>query len=247
MISLFIFFIGLSIGSFLNVVIFRLGKKSFFAGRSQCRHCQKQIGFLDNIPVVSFFLLKGKCRNCKTKISYQYPLVEFFTGLIFVWHYFLFGLSAQFLFYIIITSFLIVIFVYDLKHYLILDKISIPAITIAFGFNLYLGLSLTSLLLAGALGAGFFAFQYFISQGRWVGDGDIRLGALMGLILGLKFLFIALFLAYLVGSIFGLALIALKKKEMSSEVPFGPFLTAATLVVMMYGQEILNWYFSILF
>ncbi|MFA5021900.1 MAG: prepilin peptidase [Patescibacteria group bacterium] len=248
MYSFFIFILGLIVGSFLNVVILRLGtKKSFFTGRSQCPCCGKKIAAYDNIPLVSFILLRGHCRNCKKNISWQYPLIELLTAFIFVWFSLRFGLTAQFLIYSIFSSFLIVIFVYDLKNYLILDQITIPAMVIAFFSSLYLGLGLGNIILAAIIGSGFFALQYFISKGKWVGDGDIRLGALMGLMLGWKFLLVALFLAYIIGSIFGLTLILVGKKKMSSAVPFGPFLTLGTFIALIYGQSILNWYFNLLY
>ncbi len=248
MVTVIIFIFGLIIGSFLNVVIFRLDQaKSFWQGRSFCPKCQKSINWYDNIPLLSFIILGGRCRTCHKKISWQYPLVELATAVIFAWLHRRFGLSLPFLIYAILSGFLLVIFVYDLKHYLILDKVAIPAIIFAFLASLYLGISFGNLLIAALVGGGFFASQFFISQGKWVGGGDIRLGVLMGFILGLKFLLVALFLSYVIGAVFGLALIALKQKKMSSQVPFGPFLTLATFITIIYGQELLSWYFNLIY
>ena len=248
MIAFFVFIFGLAVGSFLNVVIFRLGqKKSFFQGRSFCPHCRQTIAWYDNIPLVSFAILGGRCRRCRKKIFWQYPLVELATAVIFIWFYFLFGLSLQFLVLVIFSCFLLVIFVYDLKHYLILDAVTVPAMIFAFLANFCLGFGFWNLILAGAIGSGFFGLQFFLSRGRWVGGGDIRLGALMGLMLGWKFLLVALFLAYLIGSIFGLTLIALKRKKMSSAVPFGPFLAAAAFITFVYGQALLSWYLNLIY
>ena len=246
--SLFVFIFGLLIGSFLNVVINRLGtKKTFWSGRSFCPKCRKTIDWYDNIPLLSFIILGGKCRHCHKPISWQYPAVELATGLIFLLMFWQFGLSPKFLVYLVFAGFLIIIFVYDLKHYLILDRVSVPAMVLAFLANWYLGAQLSSLLLGGLAGAAFFAFQFFISGGKWVGDGDIRLGALMGLMLGFKFLVVALFIAYLIGAVIGLALIALNRKKMSSAVPFGPFLTLATFITLMFGRELLNWYLNLFY
>lgn len=248
MIEIFLFIFGLALGSFLNVVIFRLGtKKSFWRGRSECPKCHKKIFWFDNIPFVSFLALGGKCRNCQQGISWQYPAVELFTGLMVLLFYARYGLGGEFFANLTAGCFLVVIFVYDLKHYLILDRITFPAMIVVFLLNLYLGVGIGNLLLGALIGSGFFALQFFVSKGKWVGDGDIRLGALMGLILGWKILLVALFLAYLVGSIIGVFLILINKKKMSSEVPFGPFLTGATFITMLYGQEILNWYLNILY
>ncbi|MFA6410931.1 MAG: prepilin peptidase [Candidatus Buchananbacteria bacterium] len=248
MIGLFIFVLGLVVGSFLNVVILRLGtKKSFWQGRSICPHCQQKIAGYDNIPIISFIILVGRCRHCQAKISWQYPLVELATGLIFVWLYWHAGFTLTFFVWAVFACLLLIIFVYDLKKYLILDQVTIPAIIFAFLANLFLGLGFWNLILAAAIGSGFFALQFFVSRGKWVGDGDIRLGALMGLMLGWKYLLVALFIAYLLGSAFGILLIILGKKKMSSAVPFGPFLTLATLITLIYGQSLLFWYLNLLY
>ncbi|MFA6255504.1 MAG: prepilin peptidase [Patescibacteria group bacterium] len=246
--ALFVLFFGLVIGSFLNVVICRLGhKKSFIAGRSACPKCHKKIVWYDNIPLLSYLILQGRCRQCGKSISWQYPSVELATAIIFLCLFLNFGLSAQFFVALIFSSFLLVIFVYDLKHYLILDQVIIPAAVIAFLANIFLGFSIWSLIIAALVGAGFFALQFIVSSGQWVGDGDIRLGALMGLMLGWPLLLVALFLAYLIGAIFGLILIALNKKKMSSQIPFGPFLSGATFLTFIYGQDLLNWYFHLIY
>jgi prepilin signal peptidase PulO-like enzyme (type II secretory pathway) len=246
--SLIFFIFGTIIGSFLNVVIFRLNiRKSFLGGRSFCPKCKKEIAWFDNVPILSFILLAGACRQCKKKISWQYPAVELAAGVIFMLIYRQFGLSYETLAYLVFSGFLIVIFVYDLKYLLILDKVSVPAIITALILNIMLGRVLGDLLLGALIGAGFFAAQYFFSRGKWVGDGDIRLGALMGLMLGWKLLLVALFLAYIIGAAYGLAAIALNKKKMGSQVPFGPFLTLATLIALLYGPGILNWYLNLIF
>lgn len=246
--ALIIFIFGLAIGSFLNVVILRIGKKkSFFKGRSLCSHCLKTLAWFDNIPLLSFVSLAGRCRYCRKRISWQYPLVELASALIFVWLYQRFGLTFQFFAYAILSCFLLVIFIYDLKHYLILDRVVLPAMVIAFFANLYLGFGFWNLALGAVLGSGFFALQFFVSKGKWVGGGDIRLGALMGLMLGWKFLLVALFIAYFIGAVFGIILMALKQKKMSSAIPFGPFLTGATFIALLYGQDLLNWYLGLLY
>jgi len=255
-----IFIFGLCIGSFLNCLIWRLHKKQTILGRSYCPQCKQQIKWYDNIPLISFLILRGKCRNCKKKISWQYPMVELVTGLLFVLVFvnsfqslnfsvssFQFQISmVEFLRNIIFISVLIVIFVYDLRWYLILDIITIPAIIFALAVNLYLGFSFANLLLAGVIGGGFFLTQFLISKGRWIGGGDIRLGALMGLMLGYPMIITALMLSYIFGSIFGIILLVTKKKEWSSQIPFGTFLSMATIIVMLWGEQILEWYLSLL-
>ena len=255
---IFIFFmLGCVMGSFLNVVIERTKRReNFFLKRSHCDRCKKELGFWDLIPLFSFIFLKGKCRYCGKKIAAQHFWVELATGFVFALVYISVGtLHAtslqiniiniyQLIFNIIIASFLIIIFIYDLKYYLILDKFSLPAMAVVLGGNLLLGRELGDLCLGALIGGGLFLFQYVISRGKWVGGGDIRLGLLMGLVLGWKLVLVALFIAYLTGAIFGLILIAGKKKKMKDPMPFGTFLSASTLVALLYGKIILDWYLN---
>jgi len=233
---LVIFLSGLTVGSFLNCIIYRLKTgQSFLRGRSFCPHCQHTLSWLDLIPVFSFFILKGRCRYCQKKISWQYPLVEIATGLLFL----LIGNFQLPIFNFIIAPLLIIIFVYDLKHYIIPDKIIYPAVIIAAIFNFTNWLS--------ALGAAlFFLVIVLVSRGKWMGVGDVKLGFLMGLALGFPNILVALFLAFMMGAIIGIGLIIASKKTLKSEVPFGPFLVAATFIAWFYGQRIVNWYINFL-
>ena len=247
-IYILIFILGLIIGSFLNVVIFRLkNNENFIKGRSHCPKCNYKIKFYENIPLLSYIFLFGKCSNCKNKISLQYPVVELATGILFLVGYYLFSSNIIYLlYYFIILSFLIIIFVYDLKYYLILDKIVIPAIIFVLIFNFFnYWLLITDywlLILSAIIGGGWFALQFFISKGKWVGGGDIRLGVLMGLILGWPGILVALGLAYISGTIILLPFVTLKKKSLKSQVPFGVFLVPATIIVMFWGEKIINFY-----
>jgi len=230
---LFIFFLGLAVGSFLNCVIYRLETGgSFLGGRSFCPHCRHKLGFWDLIPVLSFLWLRGRCRYCQERISFQYPLVELTVGILFVLIHL--NSATAFLAYVIVP-FLIVIFVYDLKHYIIPDKVIYPVIALVLIFNFSAWPS--------ALGAAaFFAAIVLISRGKWMGLGDVKLAFLMGIILGFPNILAALFLAFLAGAIIGIGLIALGRKKMKSEVPFGPFLVTGTLIAMFWGEELINWY-----
>ncbi|MBU1131360.1 prepilin peptidase [Patescibacteria group bacterium] len=248
MILFFLFIFGLIIGSFLNAVIYRLKSgENIVSERSKCPHCRHLLAVKDLVPVLSFIFLRAKCRYCHKKISWQYPLVELATALIFILGYLKYQnefpvLNFQFLVFLVFSCFLIIIFVYDLKHYLIVDKVSLPAFFIALLINLLLGHPLFNLLLASILVAGFFFFQLVLSKGKWIGGGDVRLGLVMGAMLGWPQALIALFLAYISGSIIGLVLIMAKKKEWHSQIPFGTFLSAATLITLLFGQQILEWY-----
>jgi len=243
---LIVILLGLIAGSFLNCVIYRLEQnKSFLKGRSFCPKCKHVLAWQDLVPVFSFCVLRGECRYCRNKISWQYPLVELFTALIFlavfyyqlpVWAY-------------IASLFLVVIFVYDLKHYLILDKVIYSAIVLALLVNLKLLASgqfaAFGYFIFSALGAaGFFFAIVLMSRGKWMGVGDIKLAFFMGLVLGWPNILVALFLAFISGAIMGLGLISLKKKTLKSEVPFGPFLVIGTLAAMFWGLNLVNWYLS---
>lgn len=254
--ALLAFVVGLSVGSFLNVVILRTNAGQSLGGRSRCLSCKAEIAPKDLIPLVSFLALRGKCRSCGTPISWQYPLVEFGTGLLFFTFYlrFMFGFGlpgglapmqsvAFFLRDLVFVSYLVLLFVYDLKFSLILDRFTVPAMAIAFGLNLWVGtFHPYDLALGGAILGGFFLVQYLFSKGRWIGGGDIRLGVLMGFMLGWKDALGALFIAYALGAAVGLVLIHREKAAWQTQVPFGTFLTLATIVMLLFGKPILAWY-----
>lgn len=252
MLSLFIFIFGLSVGSFLNVVICRLEtKESFFFSRSHCPECGAVLKWYHLIPLLSFLIQKSRCDYCQKKISWQYPLVELTTGLLFLLVFSLqFSNPVQFsafqalelFYYFSIISLLIVIFVYDMKHYLIPQKVVYPAIGLVliklavdfsnkgFGFEVY------GPLLAAFSAFGFFLLLVLASKGKWMGLGDVKLSFLMGLVLGWPNILVALFLSFFSGAIIGLILIVLGKKTMKSEIPFGPFLAASAIVVLIFGN-----------
>ncbi len=250
-----IFLTGLCVGSFLNVVIFRLALpnftwKDFFnlKSRSYCPHCKHSLSWFDLIPVLSFVALAGRCRYCSGKISIQYPLVELATACIFLAVFFFSPgrtiLDLIFFFYI--AASLMVIFVYDLRHFLIPDAVLFPAIVVAFLYRLSDMPSIGTYLLAAAVAAGFFLFIFLISKGNWMGFGDVKLAVLLGLLLGVPATLLGLFLSFLFGAIIGTVLIFFKKKGLKSEVPFAPFLIAGTFVALFWGDLIINWYLHFL-
>jgi len=256
------FILGTIFGSFLNVIICRLKTgESIFKNRSHCPSCQKKLNWCELIPIISFVIQKGKCRNCGKKISWQYPLTELATGLVF-----LLILNFQFPisnfqtlihtgFLLLISCFLVVLFVFDLKHYLVPDIIIYPAIVLVlvfrilnlfrisgFGFRI---LELGNYILASIVAGGFFLVIVLISKGKWMGMGDVKIGILMGLILGIPQIFVALFLAFLIGAVVSVVLLILKKKTLKSEIPFGPFLIGATFIALFWGEFLLNWYLGL--
>jgi len=228
-------------------------------GRSRCPHCQKELSWKDLVPLFSFLILRSRCRYCRQKISLQYPLVELATGILFVFiAIFNFQLATcNFLntcFLFFVSCFLIIIFVYDLKHYIIPDKVIYPAIFISgiwylasgIFFNFYTRYEILNAAYSAIGTAAFFFFIVLFSRGRWMGAGDIKLAFLMGLILGFPNILAALFLAFSLGAIMGIGLIVFEKKTLKSEVPFGPFLVTGTFIALFWGEKIINLYLNLI-
>lgn len=263
MFYLLVVILGAIIGSFLNVVILRTHNGGdIIKSRSACPNCQHVLRPIDLVPLFSFIWQKGKCRYCHAKISWQYPLVESITALLFLVFFMVnmnrFGVPANFQASIlnlpfilsvirdwVFVCFLVVIFVYDLRWYLILDRITLPAMIIALILNLYLGFSWQSLMVGLVIGLGFFAFQFFISGGKWIGGGDLRMGALMGLMLGGKGVVVALFFSYIIGSVISVFLVIWGRKKFESQIPFGTFLAIGTVIALLWSDNIINWYISL--
>lgn len=253
------FILGIVIGSFLNVLIYRLPRQEqFVRGGSVCPKCNHVLKAKDLIPLFSFIFLGGKCRYCHKNISWQYPVIEFVTGVLFVFIAYYHQINMDFgdiLFWrnLIIVSGLIVVFMTDLKHFLLFDAVTWFLVIIAVISNFVLSImsvgwqtSLWEFVLAGVAGALFFWLQHALSRGAWIGQGDIYLGLLMGLLLGPQNLIVALFFAYILGAIVSIVLLLKKKKQLKSQIPFGVFLVLGTFIAMFWGQRILNWYLSLL-
>ncbi|MFH1631452.1 MAG: prepilin peptidase [bacterium] len=253
--TIFACVLGIAVGSFINVVVFRTGANEPITGRSKCRQCLVPVATLDLIPIWSYFALKGRCRKCSSVIEWQYPAVELamgiLFGLLFARAALGFGLPifvaggewvTLFVRDALVAVFLVIIFVYDLRYSYILDRFSIPAMIIVLLFNIFLGTDAMNILAGGFLLGGFFAFQFLISGGKWIGGGDIRMGLLMGFLLGIELGIVALFLSYVLGAIAGIILITTKKYKLDSHVPFGTFMAGATIITMIWGQYLLDWY-----
>lgn len=249
-----LFLMGISVGSFLGVVLFRMRTgDSPMRGRSYCDHCKKPIGWYDNIPLLSFVLLGGKCRYCRKKISREYPVVELLTGIQFVWVYWLlkvnfafFGQVEGFYSLALLTYWLVLfagsltIAVYDLKHMLIPDGVLNLLIATAFlrlffsGNWQVVGVAVVSMLFIGLI--------WWVTKGKGMGDGDVKLAFLMGLVLGFPLIVVAFFVAFLTGSVAGVILILGKKSKLGSKIAFGPFLLLGMLTAKLWGYPLWQWY-----
>lgn len=250
----FSFVFGLAVGSFLNCIIYRLYHHQSLFGRSVCPKCGHQIAWYDNIPLLSFIILRGRCRYCHQKISWQYPLVELITGILFVAAFFYRGcyLSISNNLLILLRDWLIIfafifIFVYDLRYLLVENAIIIPAAIIVFILNLILKVPLTKLLLAIGVSVSFFGIQYLITKGEGIGLGDLSIGLLMGASLSWPNILVGIIVAYIVGAVVGLLLVLSRKKKWESRIALGPFLAVGTIIALFYGQKIINFYLSKLY
>jgi len=248
--SIYVFVLGLIIGSFLNCLIWRLYKGESISGRSYCPHCRQRIDWYDNIPILSFFLLAGRCRKCQKKISWQYPLVELAVGLLFLSTFQADFFSSQFLLLLsrdwLLIAALVIIFVYDFRWQLIPMTVIWPLIVVIFILNLTLGLPFFTLLFFTILGAAFFLVQYLATKKRGVGEGDIWLGALLGASFPtFDKLFLIMIISYSLGAIVSLILMKLNKKNWQSRIALGPFLALAAIITLLWGSLIINWYWNL--
>lgn len=238
--------IGLFVGSFLNVLVYRYQKlQTIVAGRSACPHCGHTLAWFDLVPLLSYVLLLGKCRYCKKSISAQYPIVELLSALLAMFCYRQFGLTLTGIATWVALSLLLVVAVIDLYHYLIPDLYVQIAIIASF-IALFSRAEILSLdpVWAVVLAGGGLAFLVLVSGERWMGMGDIGLGVTMGLLVGLKGTAVGLGFAFIAGALVGLGLLFANKKSFKDMVPFGPFLVAATIFAVGWGQNLADWYFD---
>ena len=249
-ISIFIF--GLCIGSFLNVCIYRLpASKSIVHPRSMCSNCGTLIAAYDNVPVLSYIWLKGRCRHCRIKISMRYPIVELLGGLFALGTYLKFGLTIEALVYYLFCAALLVVTFIDLDHRIIPNVITLPGIPIGFAAGFALPtITYKESLLGILIGGGslfLVAWIYsLITKKEGMGGGDIKLLAMMGAIVGWQGVFFTIFLASLVGTLAGLAVMLQSRKGMKLAVPFGPFLSIGSITYIFFGTPLIAWYFNLL-
>jgi len=248
---------GLIIGSFLNCLIWRLYKQESILGRSYCPACRHLIAWFDNIPVVSFLRLRGRCRHCQAKIYWQYPLVEIITAMFFWGLWQLHGANVilmpteavwSLLRDLLVVIFLIVVFVYDARWQLVPTFFVGLMGGLIFILNFYLGISWLSLLIYGVAGGGFFLIQYILTRRQGVGEGDIWLGVFLGLAFPhWPSLFLIVLVAYGLGAIVGLSLMAFRRKGWKSAIALGPFLAVGGAIALFFGDKIIYWYQGLLF
>ncbi|WP_455539798.1 prepilin peptidase [Terrisporobacter sp.] len=252
-IKIYVFIVGMIFGSFFNVCIFRIPEKQSISNPpSHCPNCNTRLKPRDLIPVLSYLLSGRKCRYCKKEISSRYALVELLTGVLFLLVYNKYLINIVTINYLVLISLLIIITFIDIDHYIIPDKLVIIGSVFAIIFNQLFKVITIKESLLGALvcGGGVLILVYiieFIVKKEVMGGGDIKLFAMVGLFLGVKNSLLVALISVYVGAIFGIATIVyskIKKKEYNSMIPYGPFISIATLIVILYGDNIINWYMS---
>ena len=252
LIAVYVAIFGLIIGSYLNVVVYRLplGLSTVYP-RSRCPGCGSLIRARDNVPVLSFLLLRGRCRTCGTPISWRYPLVEAATGALFVASLVRFGLTRQAVVAMLFACLMLVLALIDYDHMILPDRLTLPGIVV--GLALQLVAPLTGLVPAvlGALsGAGIllavWGIWLVVRREEGMGLGDVKMLALVGAFLGWGGVLVTLFFGALSGSVVGLALMRRGSVDMRSKLPFGVFLALGGIIALFFGDALVAWYAGLL-
>lgn len=252
---IYLFVLGLLLGSFISALVWRLYKGlDFVYGRSMCPHCHHKLGPADLMPILSWLVLGGKCRYCRKPVSWQYPATELVTGIGFAasyvyWPRELAGANEWLLFGLWLLSIVgfIALAVYDLKWMLLPDKIMWPlALLSVIAVTVLSQIEGVQAVVDSAWGValafGFFFLLSALSGGRWIGGGDVKFGFIIGLWLGAVKAIVAVLLAFYSAALLILPLLMIKKISRKTRIPFGPFLIAGTFVAMLWGAEIVEWY-----
>ncbi len=239
--------VGLLLGSFLNVCIYRIPRgESIVFPPSHCPQCQHRLGPLELIPLLSFLWQRGRCRHCSAPISWRYPLVELLAAVLLSIVYLRFGWSPELVYYSGLTALLLVISFIDLDTMVIPTQLVGVGMVWASVYNLYTRQPAIDWLLGGVLGFGLFYLIYVLSRGG-MGGGDVRLAGLLGLVLGYKLLACALLIAFVAGAVVSLALLGCGRAQRKTAIPFGPFLAVGGYVAALWGQSIIEWYLGLFF
>jgi leader peptidase (prepilin peptidase) / N-methyltransferase len=261
--SVIVFTVGASIGSFINVVVYRLpAKLSILWPPSRCPHCLNQLKAYDNVPVLGWVWLKGRCRYCKSKISVRYPVVEVVTGIIFLLIFLIFNVSIATLGYWVFCSWLLALSLIDLDTMTLPNALTQSGLVAGIIFQMIVGffsaaswLGLINHLMMAIVGAvlGLWLFEAIALIGSLtlgktaMGAGDAKLAAMMGAWLGWKYLLLAGFIACAVGALVGIGGIILSQRKLGQKIPFGPFLALGAIITVFGGETILSAYLRLFF
>ncbi|MFC2007573.1 prepilin peptidase [Chloroflexota bacterium] len=252
--------LGMAVGSFLNVCIDRLPvKKSLVYPPSHCDACQHPLSAKDLVPVISYLWLRGRCRYCHSRILCQPLLVELISGILFAFAYWQFGLGAQLAITLLFSCIFIVLGFIDWEHQLILNRITYPAAVAALIISIFqhqpdiINIALpwpaiaggvngiVNSIVGGAIGFAFFLIVIIINP-RGMGWGDVKLAGLIGLVMGFRLVFVALFIGIISGGVYAIILLSMKKRGRKDVVPYGSFLVLGPIATLFWGNDILVWY-----
>lgn len=245
MLSVLVFIVGLAVGSFLTTCIYRLPLQlSIVKPRSCCPFCRKQLESRDLVPVISLLLLRGRCRFCSEVLPRRYIYIELLTAMIYLWCFFVFGISLLSIKAMLLATFLIGITFIDLDYQLILDKVVIWLAGIGVFINLVTAsLSLTDIMLAVVTGGGLFLLIAVITKGG-MGGGDIKFVAALGIWLGFKLTLLTVLLSFFIGGLGSALLLLTRVKKRKDFIPFGPFIAISAFLSMLYGEQLIGWYLT---
>lgn len=239
--------LGLSVGSFLNVCIHRLPRgASVVRPPSACPGCGYRLRWYDNLPVLSYLWLRGRCRQCGAGISLRYPVIEVVTMLVFLLHLYVFGWTVLMGVRLVFACAMIVLFAIDLEHQLLPNAITLPGIVAGLAVSLVVPPGVRDALLGAILGGGVLwligeAYYRYAGQ-EGMGGGDVKMLAMIGAFLGWKLVLVTLVLSSFAGSLIGMLVIALRRGGMKHALPYGTFLAIGAVVASLVGEQIVAWY-----
>jgi leader peptidase (prepilin peptidase)/N-methyltransferase len=242
--------LGLIIGSFMNVCIYRLPRHlSPVRPRSSCTKCGHMLAWYENIPIGSYLVLRGRCRGCGAPISLMYPIIEAVTGLMFLGAYLLYGPSPLLLTRLVFGCAMIVLFVIDLQHKILPNVITLPGIVVGLLFSELAGPGWKDSLIGIAAGGGTLwaiaEIYYRVRKEEGLGMGDVKMLAMIGAFLGWKLMLLTLVLASFSGTIVGIGVLIAKKESLKYALPFGTFLAVGAITAAAVGDRFVAWYFGL--
>ena len=245
--ALLMFGVGLIVGSFLNVCIYRLPRReSLNWPASHCTSCDRPLSWYENIPLVSWIALRGRCQTCRSSIAITYPIVEAVTGLVWLAAFVLYGLTPLFAVRVAFACAMIVLFVIDLQHRILPNVVTVPGIVVGFVASMWLPPGWFSSLLGLVMGGGVLFLigeVYYRTRGvEGMGMGDVKMLAMIGAFLGWPLMILTLIIASFTGALIGGVMIASGRGGMQAALPFGTFLGVGALIAAVAGDPILAWY-----
>jgi leader peptidase (prepilin peptidase) / N-methyltransferase len=239
--------LGLIVGSFLNVCVYRLPRReSLNWPGSHCTACNRPLSWYENVPVISWLVLRGRCRTCGERISVMYPVVELVTGVLFVAGYAIYDWTPMLAVRLAFACAMVVLFAIDLRHHLLPNVITVPGIVIGFLLSLFLPpgwkASLIGLIAGGGVLFAIAEGYYRLRGVEGLGMGDVKMLSMIGAFLGWKLMLVTLILGSFAGSVIGVGVIALGRGGMKAALPFGTFLAVGALTAAVVGDPLVEWY-----